>query len=168
MSGIIVYYSTYGSTREYAEALGEKTGWTVLPYGKAKEADIQPVDTVVLASNVRMEKLGINKWAKKYKAYLTGKNIVVLAVGANLYENQTYYLKTTMKSISFLNVKEENIFGLSGRKKTSDLHGMDAFIFKILEKIIKNEKTRKDFLDDFDRFDIDHLDGIINCLSVIK
>ena len=52
--------------------------------------------------------------------------------------------------------------------KASDLRGMDAFIFKILEKIIKNERTRKDFLADFDRFDIDHLNGIINCLSVLK
>ena len=70
MSGIIVYYSTYGSTREYAEALSEKTGWPVLSYEKAKEADIQPVDTVVLASNVRIERLGINKWAQKHQIYV--------------------------------------------------------------------------------------------------
>ncbi len=168
MSGIIVYYSTYGSTHEYAEALGEKMGWTVLSYRKVKAANIQSVDIVVLASNVRIEKLGISKWAKRYKKHLTNKKVVVLAVGANPFENQAYYLETTMKSIYFLNLKKENIFGLGGRIKTSDLHGMDAFIFKVLGKMIKDDKIKKDFFNDVNHFDIDHLNGIINYLSALK
>lgn len=63
MNGLIVYYSHYGSTRAYAETLSGKTGWPAKDAKDTRRSDLHAADAVVLASNIRIGKMGIRKWA---------------------------------------------------------------------------------------------------------
>ncbi|MDZ7797876.1 MAG: flavodoxin domain-containing protein [Candidatus Marinimicrobia bacterium] len=121
MMGVIVYFSTYGSTQEYAESLAEKMGWKALNVKRVELPDIKSAETVVLASNIRIGKMGIRKWAKRHKALLKKKKLHVLAVGGDSADNQQYYRETTMKNLGFLDLKKDQISGLGGRKIRAEL-----------------------------------------------
>lgn len=161
MNGLIVFNSNYGSTRRYAETLSEKTGWPALDMKKAGKQDLGNAGVLVLASNIRIGKMGIRKWAAKHQPRIRGKEIIILAVGGNPSDELEYYCDIGMKNLGFLGIKREQIFGLGGRKIRAKLKGMDAFLFNMLEKISKDNKEREDILRDVDYVNLKDLDKIM-------
>ncbi len=165
MSGKIIYYSTYGSTQRYAEALAELLGWEALPYKQAKKAQIAELDTVVLASNIRVGKMGIRKWAKRHAELLKKKKVLVLAVGGEVPDNQKYYYDAAVKSLGFLDLKQAQVAGLGGRKIRAELNRMDTFLFNSLDKMIKDPAAKEDILKDVDLVDMSLLTGVAERLK---
>ncbi|MDD3095866.1 MAG: flavodoxin domain-containing protein [Candidatus Neomarinimicrobiota bacterium] len=161
MSGLIVYYSTYGSTRDYAAALAEKTGWPALEMKKAGPDDIKKYKTLILASNIRIGKMGIRKWALKHRGLLKDRQVLALIVGGNPSNVQDYYQEVCQKQLDFLKLGSAQIFGLGGRKIRAEMKGLDAFMFKMLEKMIKDGKEREDILRDVDYINLQDLDRVV-------
>ena len=50
--GIILYQSKYGATKKYVDWLMEATGFNVIETKKAKVADLQKYDVIVLGGGV--------------------------------------------------------------------------------------------------------------------
>ncbi len=161
MSGNIVYYSTYGSTKQYAEILAQKLQWPLYSWKEAKSRTLIHSDIVVMASNIRIGKLKIRKWARKHRGILRDKALYVLAVGANAPDEQDYYIETAMKSLDFLDLKRENIFGLGGIKHLSELKRTDAFLFRVLDKIIREGTMEREILLDADHFNPQDLNPVV-------
>lgn len=69
------------------------------------------------------------------------------------------------KNLSFLELKREQIFGLGGRQFISEYRGFDAFIFKMMDKMIKDPKTKENMLKDKDHMDLKLLDPIVEYLK---
>jgi menaquinone-dependent protoporphyrinogen IX oxidase len=168
MQGLIVYYSTYGTTRDYAETLALKTGWKAIPYKKAAKSDVLAADTVVLASNVRAGRMKTAAWAKKNKAVLRNKTCIFLAVAGAPPENKAYFDETVKKNYNFLEPKEKYIFGLGGRKILAEMNKKDKFLFKMLDKMIKDEKEKEEILRDVDHYDPARLEPVIACLQELS
>lgn len=161
MKGLIVFHSNYGSTRKYAEALSEKTAWPAVDMKKAGKRDLEDTGVLVLASNIRIGKMGIRKWAAKHKQRIKAKEVIVLAVGGNPSDMPEYYCDTGMKNLAFLGIKRGQIFGLGGRKIRAELKGKDAFLFNMLEKISKDNKEREEILRDVDYVNLKDLDKVM-------
>jgi menaquinone-dependent protoporphyrinogen IX oxidase len=161
MQGIVVYYSKYGSTRNYAGSLAEKAGWDAADAKAVKRPDLQKYEAVVLASPIRIGKMPLRKWAKKHSAILKKKHLAVLAVGGNPSSEQEYYNEVAMKNLGFLGLKKEQCFGLGGRKIRADMKGMDAFMFKMMEKLPEGTGEREDILRDVDYYNPSDLDMVL-------
>ena len=52
MNGLILYKSKYGETKQYAEWLGEETGFPIIESDKFNIAKLKHFDTIIICSNV--------------------------------------------------------------------------------------------------------------------
>jgi len=165
MSNIVIYCSRYGSTKDYAEALAKSMNWEAVSHKHVSATTMKDADAVVLASNVRIGKMGISKLAKRYMDILKTKCKAVIAVGGAERDKQDYYLEVVKKNLSFLSLKDEQIFGLGGRKKMAEMKGMDSFMFKMMDKMVKDSPEKKDMMQEVDHVDIQHIEPIVAYLK---
>lgn len=165
MASFVIYCSKYGSTKTYAEKLAHDLGWKALSYKGFPKNDLKNCDSLVLASNVRMGKMGIKRWAKANSSLILSKCKAALAVGGTESKNQDYYYDAVEKNLPFLKLKKEQIIGLSGRQFISEYKGFDAFVFKLMSKMIKDPKLKEQILKDKDHMDLKLLDPIVELLK---
>jgi menaquinone-dependent protoporphyrinogen oxidase len=165
MKGLVIYSSRYGSTREYAEALAEKLGWEAVSYKNVNTKMLNDAEAVALASNVRIGKMKVATWAKSKTSILNSKCKAVIAVGGTETENQKYYLEIVEKNFPFLDLKKEQIFGLGGRQIMSDMKGMDSFMFKMMDKMMKDSPEKREMMQEVDHVDINHIEAIVSYLK---
>ncbi len=165
MKGLVIYSSRYGSTREYAEALAEKLCWGAVSYKDVKTKMLNDTEEVVLASSVRIGKMKLAKWAKSKTSILRPKCKAVMAVGGTETEKQEYYLEIVEKNFPFLGLKKEQIFGLGGRQIMSDMKGMDSFMFKIMDKMMKDSPEKRELMQEVDHVDIKNIEPIASYLK---
>ncbi len=165
MKGMVIFCSRYGSTREYAEAIAEKLSWEAISYKDVKIKMLNDAEAVVLASNVRVGKMKIAKWAESKNSILGSKCKAVIAVGGTETEKQEYYLEIVEKNFSFLNLKKEQIFGLGGRQIMSEMKGLDSFLFKMMDKMMKDSPEKKEMMQEVDHVDFKHIEAIVNYLK---
>ncbi|HTW91668.1 MAG TPA: flavodoxin domain-containing protein [bacterium] len=78
---LIIYYSKYGSTRDYAEWLAEATGAKLMPLAEAKKLDIAAYDTIAFGCPFYMFRLKIAGFVKSRAGQLKGKRVAFFAVG---------------------------------------------------------------------------------------
>lgn len=81
MKTIIVYYSKYGSTRDYAEWLAAETGAEAVPLAKAKQLDLSACDAVVFGCPYYAFRLKIAGFVRAWLPKLAGKKVAFFAVG---------------------------------------------------------------------------------------
>lgn len=81
MKKIVVYYSKYGSTADYARWLAEASGAEVLPLVEAKHLDLAGYDRIVFGCPYYAFRLKIAGFVKQWLPRLTGKKIGFFAVG---------------------------------------------------------------------------------------
>ena len=165
MSGLVIYCSRYGSTQEYAEALAKSMNWEALSYKNVTAKALKDAESVVLASNVRIGKMGITKLTKRYSDMLSSKCKAVIAVGGTERKKQKYYLDIVKKNLPFLGLKNEQIFGLGGRQKMAEMKGMDSFMFKMMDKMIKDSPGKTEMMQEVDHVDIQHIEPIVAYLK---
>lgn len=165
MSNLVIYSSKYGSTRDYAHELANMLSWEAVPYRKATNKMLNDADAVVLASSVRMGKLTIAGWVKSKVGILKDKCKAFVAVGGTESDKQDYYLETVEKSIPFLSLKKEQIFGCGGRQVVAEMKGFDSFVFKMLDKMVKDPKEKEEIIGDKDHVDMALLDPIVDYIK---
>jgi len=76
MSGIVVYRSSYGSTEQYAEWIGEETGYTVHDI-REKAIPWERADTVVIGSPILANKPVLAGWMKANWDRMKAKRVVL-------------------------------------------------------------------------------------------
>jgi flavodoxin len=78
----IIYYSKYGTTRQYAEWIAEKTGAQLFDARKFKKKDLASYDTIVYGGGIYAGGIkGIDLITKNWYKGLDEKNVIVFAVG---------------------------------------------------------------------------------------
>ncbi len=82
-SGVILYQSKYGATRQYARWLADATGWPMLESRKATLQDVQDCQQLVLMGGVYASGIAGLHFLKKHIGALDGKQICIFAVGAS-------------------------------------------------------------------------------------
>lgn len=165
MSSLVIYSSKYGTTRDYADELAKRMDWEALPYQQVSGKMLKEADAIVLASNIRMSKMKIAGWVKSKADILKKKCVLVIAVGGTEPEDKKYYLETVEKNLPMLNLKKEQIFGCGGRQILAEMKGFDSFLFKMLDKMVKDPKEKEDILKDKDHVDMALLDLVVEYLK---
>ena len=75
MTGIIVYRSTYGSTKQYAEWIHEETGF---PLFDSRDKSIPwDADTIVIGCSIIASKPFLTGWIRKHWDRLNGKRVLL-------------------------------------------------------------------------------------------
>ena len=165
MSSLVIYCSRYGSTENYASELAKKMGWEAVSYKDVNNSMLQTAESIVLASNIRIGKMKLANWAKNRASVLMDKCKAVLAVGGAESSDQDYYIEIVEKNLPFLKLKKEQIFGLGGRQVIADMKGLDAFMFKMLDKVIKDPQEKEKMMKDKDHVDMKLLEPVIAFLN---
>ena len=166
MSGLVIYNSKYGSTKEYAVELAKKMKWEALSYKNVNVGKLNETKEIVLASSVRMGKMKITGWAKNKAGLLKDKCKAVIAVGGTESGKQDYYVEIVEKNLPFLNLKKDQIYGLGGRQIISEMKGFDAFVFKMLDKMMKDDdECKKEILQEVYHMDMKLLVPIVTYLK---
>ncbi len=88
VKGIILYQSKYGATKKYADWLKEETGYDCIETKKATLSLVQGYDVIVLGGGVYASGIVGLQFLKKNVNDLSGKKIVVFAVGASPYDEK--------------------------------------------------------------------------------
>ncbi len=86
--GIILYKSKYGSAKKYAQWLAEATGFPCVEVGACKAGQLADASTVILCGGVYASGIAGLDFLKKHAKALTGKKLLLLAVGASPYDEK--------------------------------------------------------------------------------
>jgi menaquinone-dependent protoporphyrinogen oxidase len=81
MKKVIVYYSKYGSTKDYAEWIAQDAGAELVPFAQAKKSDLASYDVIAFGCPYYAFRLKIAGFVKGWAPRLAGKKVAFFAVG---------------------------------------------------------------------------------------
>ena len=135
--GIILYQSKYGATKKYADWLVEMTGYDCIETKKAKVADLQDYDVIVLGGGVYASEIAGLGFLKRNISRLVDKKIAVFAVGASPYD------ETAIMQIRELHFKEGlkdiPLFYCRGAWDEEKMNFGDRTLCKMLQKAVAKQ-----------------------------
>lgn len=138
---VILYKSKYGATKKYAEWLSQKLNCDLLSLDKVEIQQLQKYKTVILGGGIYASGISGISFLKKQYDKLSGKNLVVFAVGASPYDEKA------MAALREHNFKGElkNIpcFYCRGAWNENIMSWRDKILCKMLKKAVskKDPKT---------------------------
>jgi menaquinone-dependent protoporphyrinogen IX oxidase len=139
MKTVVIYTSKRGSTKKYAEWIGEELKCDVIEYNKDCLDKLNAYEQIIYGGWVRGGGIvGLDKLRKNYK-YIDGKKLMVFAVGLSI-DNKENYIQ--LREINFkapLNLAP--LFVLPGAFDPEKLTGVDKMIIGILKKVIGGKKN---------------------------
>lgn len=143
MKTIVVYKSKYGYTKKYAEWIAESLGCDIKE--NASLADIMGYDAVICGGGIYAGKINGAKLIAKNLEKLSGKKLVLFAVGSNpgRPEELEAFWKQALEENVRLNVPH---FYLRGGFDYGRLGSVDRLMMNMLKKMLlkKDELTEDD------------------------
>lgn len=141
MSGIILYKSKYGSTKQYAEWLAEETGFTMVETDKARIAEVCQHDKVILGGGVYASGIAGLSFLKKNWGALKGKKVLVFMCGASPYDEDAFdtVVKFNMKG----ELSEVPCFYCRGAFDMPAMTFKDRTLCKLLRKTVAKKKPEE-------------------------
>jgi len=149
MKGLIIYKSTYGSTKQYAEWLSEETGFTACSVKKMAKTDLKNSDVLIIGCPVIAFKHLLASWVKKNWESIKDKTLILYTTSGALPIDEK--LQNGFKA-SFSEEMRTKIhyFPQGGRIIIRELKPFHRMMLKVATKIIKDSKTKGDMLQDVD------------------
>lgn len=143
MKGMIIYTTKYGSTKQYAEWLGEDTGFPVRDLKEIKAHEIKDVDMLVFGGWVLASKIKGSSWIKDNWALVRSKKVVVFSTSGGKPTNE---LTVKLLESSFSPEIRESIafFPLHGRVDPKKLNIVDGMMMKLASKLFRNDPLVKE------------------------
>jgi menaquinone-dependent protoporphyrinogen oxidase len=148
MAGAVVYRSSYGSTKQYAEWIAEETGFTMIDQGTG-EVPWSEFDTVVIGCPVLAMKPFLAKWIAETWDRMDGKRVVLFTTSGapgtspGLREGFRESLPPEMtEKITYV--------PLQGRMIWKNLKPMHKLMMRIGRMIEKDPQRKKEMLRDVD------------------
>lgn len=90
MNGIILYKSKYGATKQYADWIAERTGFSCIKTDDADMKKISGYDIVILGGGIYASGIAGLSFLKKNIDKLKDKKIIVFCCGASPYETDAF------------------------------------------------------------------------------
>jgi len=150
MSGIVLYKTTYGSTKQYAEWAGEELALPVKGIDAVRAAELRDYDLIVLGSSVRMGKLTAAGWLRKNLAQLSGKRLFLFTV-SGAAPGSPEMAQAMQVSLPGELAGRISHFPLGGRLRIADLSAPMRFFFNMAAKSAQKQGTGKTMFLEFDR-----------------
>jgi menaquinone-dependent protoporphyrinogen IX oxidase len=161
MNGIIIYKSSCGSTKQYADWIGQELGFQTIPIADAKNVDFGLYDIIIAGSLVIASKMVIGKWIEKRWEHLKNKEIILYSTsGAKPSEKvQEEFLKNSLPTEI---AKQVSYFPMHGRRRQQDLSMIARLMMWIAVTFIaKDEQEKEDMRKDFDGVDRKYIEPLV-------
>lgn len=138
MRTIVVYRSKYGYTKKYAEWLAESLGCDIKE--NASFADIASYDAVIYGGGIYAGRINGAKLITKNLSRLSGKKLVLFAVGSSVgrpQELEEFWTKALEETVR----EKIPYFYLRGGFDYSRLGNVDRLMMNMLKKMLLGKDT---------------------------
>lgn len=145
MKAIVLYRTRYGSTKKYAEWIGEELNCRVEDARDITVEELSDYDTIVYGGGLYAEVInGISVITKNIDR-LADKKIAVFSTGITPLEYRDYYDKLVIEK-NFKNGVPEciKLFNFTGKMIIDELSLVHRTALKSLKKIMKSKKDPSD------------------------
>ena len=164
MNGLIIYEKKYGSTRQYAEWLGEEMGIPVTRAVETGPGEISEAEFLIVGTPVYYGKLRIKKWLQINAEALKGKSVYLFIVCGS--KNKSEHEKIVADNIPAKVKDNIKVFFLRGRLIHSRLNFIDRIAMKLRVKAEKDPVVREQMGNDLDEVKRENLEEVLNEVSV--
>ena len=135
---VVIYKSKHGSTRQYAEWIGEELDCPVIEDKDFSKRDFEKYDNVIFGGCVQAGGILGFDLIKKNMRRLQNKKIVTFAVGLNVMQKET---RMQLREINFdkRSVEKMTCFYCPGAYKPEEIKGIDAGIMKLMVRMLEGK-----------------------------
>ncbi|MBE7041917.1 MAG: flavodoxin [Ruminococcaceae bacterium] len=142
MKTIVVYKTKYGSTKKYAEWIGEELNCPVVEAKSVKAEDLAEYDAIVYGGGLYAEVINGVTLLTKNMEKLEGKRLAIYTTGITPLEYEEYYGKMVMEK----NFKPEirgkiKTFHFLGKMVLKELSPVHRTALKTLKKIMSSKEN---------------------------
>ena len=160
MKAAIIYTGKFGSTRQYANWLGEAAG---LPVFNLRENPPEPwnYDLLILGTSIILGKPTIAPWMKKNWPMLWGRKLLLYSVSGTAPGHpdlHTWMQRHLGKEI----LSQVEYVPLRGRLDLDEMPWLIRIMLKLAAKASRDPETKKRMSDGFDYMDRDSLNPILD------
>ncbi|MBR5129250.1 MAG: hypothetical protein IKU67_04260 [Firmicutes bacterium] len=145
---VVIYKSKHGSTRQYAEWIGEELDCPVIDSKNFNKKDFDNYDNIIFGGCVQAGGIqGFELIKKSMKNRLQGKKVVTFAVGLNVMQKET---RMQLREINFDKwyVEKMTCYYCPGAYKLEEIKGIDAGIMKMMVKMLEGKEPSEVTEDD--------------------
>ena len=138
MKTLVIYQSSSGSTKKYAEEIASSVKADILPAKKFKKKMIPQYDTIVFGGLVMGGKIkGIDEFLSLWE-FMSDKNVIVFSVGMSLPTKQA---RADMISGNLLDMYHLRFYMLRGSFEYDKLKFPYKFLFSNSLRMIANDEN---------------------------
>ena len=145
MNAIVIYKSKYGSTKAYAEWIGEELGCPVVDAKGIKVNDLKDYDTIIFGGGLYAEVIaGVTLITKNFDE-LSNKKIIVFSTGITPLDCREYYDKMVIEKNFKPHMAEKiKVFNYLGKMVIEELSIPHKVALKTLKKIMSRKENPSD------------------------
>ena len=135
---VVIYKSKHGSTKQYAEWIGEELDCPVIAEKDFSKKDFDKYDNVIFGGCVQAGGIMGFDLIKKNMRRLEEKKIVTFAVGLNVMQKET---RMQLREINFDKKRVERMtcFYCPGAYKPEEIKGIDVGIMKMMISMLESK-----------------------------
>jgi menaquinone-dependent protoporphyrinogen IX oxidase len=166
VKGAIVYYSNYGSTKQYAKWIAEETGFELFDQ-KSDSVPLEQFDTVVIGSPILKMEPFLAGWVKDNWDRLRNKRVFLYSTSGAEAGNpglQSGFRRAFPTEI----VEQIDYTPFQGRMVWSNLKPMHKMMMRIGSMIEKDPRRKKEMLLDVDGVDRSAIAPLVSRLQATK
>lgn len=164
MKGIIVYASTYGCTREYAEQIESATGWKAVEAGSVEDEELKAAETVIIGSPVIKSSPVLAPWIHKNWNLLKSRNVVLFTTsGSNPMDSRLH--EGVKRNLSPAISEYISYIPLGGRMVFTLLSTRHKLLLRIGKLLETDPIVKKKMLRDVDNTDTQQIMRVIDAAA---
>jgi len=140
-NGIIIYFTAYGTTKQYAEWISDEIHTKIRSYKEVTDDELQSSDYLIIGSFVMAHKLIISKWLSKKEQILKNKRLFFYSVSGakpGTKELENIFEISLPESL----LKNAKTYQFGGKLRYEDLSGFHKLMIKIGILIEKDPGTK--------------------------
>lgn len=142
MNAIVIYKSKYGSTKQYAEWIGEALSCPVQEAKSVSAKDLETYDTLIYGGGLYGEVINGVHLITKNMEKLRGKKIAVFTTGITPLKYREYYDKMVIEKNFKEGIPSEiRVFNFLGKMVLKELSVPHRAALKTLKKIMQGKEN---------------------------
>jgi menaquinone-dependent protoporphyrinogen IX oxidase len=162
MTGIIIYKTACGSTKQYADWISEETGFEPIPITDAKKIDLTSYDVVIVGSLVIAKRMTAGKWITGKWDVLKGKTIVLFSTSGVTPDDKVKE-EFLRNSVPPEIAQQIAYFPMHGRRRQKDLSPVAKLMMWIAATFIaKTPQEKEEMRKDFDGVDRSYIAPLVD------
>lgn len=167
LKGIIIYQTTMGATKEYAQWLNEALDWKMYSLKENYENDLKEADIVIIGSPVFAMRPKNLKWIIKNWNILKDKNPILYTTSGAKPDDPTLLngMKNNIPTKIYNNLK---YFPLGGRLLHKNMSWIGKLMMSIGKKIIKDPVIKKRMGKEVDNVDKNSIQPILDYINSLN